>query len=199
MRSISLKNQLILSTDYKENKASYKSALIILGLFVATYLFGNYGSGFLFRSSTYLTGAYLQIINVLAVFIGYVFVNYLISTLFDGEGKFKDLFIATSYCLLPFIIIQVPLTIVSHVLTYNEMFVYSMISQISILWCLILIIMSIQNIHNFSFKRTLFNLLVTLFGVFMLALILFFIYMFTNQLIDYVNTIIKEVMYRVRY
>lgn len=183
----------------RENKASYKSALIILGLFVATYLFGNYGSGFLFRSSTYLTGAYLQIINVLAVFIGYVFVNYLISTLFDGEGKFKDLFIATSYCLLPFIIIQVPLTIVSHVLTYNEMFVYSMISQISILWRLILIIMSIQNIHNFSFKRTLFNLLVTLFGVFMLALILFFIYMFTNQLIDYVNTIIKEVMYRVRY
>lgn len=183
----------------RENKASYKSGIIILMLFIFASLFASYGSGFLFKSLDYLSGIYMQIAITLAIFIGYVFVNYLISGLFEGEGKFKDMFIATAYCLLPYIVIQIPLTLLTHVLTYNESFIYDLINQISIWWSIILIVISIQNIHNFSFKRTLFNTLVTLFGMFMLGLIIFFIYMFTNQLIDYVNTIVKEVIYRVRY
>jgi tetratricopeptide (TPR) repeat protein len=183
----------------REGKASYKSAIFTLLCFAIVYLTDLYQTGFLFKNVNTFNNAFFQLVMLISIFIGWVFVNYLISTLSDGEGKFKDIFIASSYCLLPFIVLQLPLTLLSHVLTYNEVFIYDLAKNIIISWCLILLFVSTQNIHNYSFLETIKNILITLFGMLMLALIIFLVYMFTNQLVDYIYTIIKEVIYRAKY
>ena len=46
--------------------------------------------------------------------------NYLVSTFSDGEGRLKDVFVISAYSLMPFIILTLPMTLLSHILTFNE-------------------------------------------------------------------------------
>ena len=41
------------------------------------------------------------------------------------------------------------------------------------------------------------NILITLFGMVIIALMILLVYMFTNQLVDFVISIVKEVIFRV--
>lgn len=179
---------------YKE--ASYTSGLIVFGLFILVYLINIYATGFLFRASN-LNNVLVQMVTVLSVFFLYVLVNYLVSTLNDGEGRFKDIFIATAYVLIPYIVLTLPMTFLSNYLTYNESFIFQFYHQIIFWWTMILIIMSIKGIHNFTFWETVKNILIILFGMFILILIGLLIYSFMGQLIEFVLSIIKEVIYRV--
>jgi DNA-binding beta-propeller fold protein YncE len=178
------------------NEASYTSGFIVFGLFVLVYLINIYATGFLFRTSN-LNNVLVQMVTVLAIFFLYVLVNYLISTLNDGEGRFKDIFIATAYVLIPYIILTLPMTFLSNYLTYNESFIFEFYHQILLWWTIILIVMSIKGIHNFTFWETVKNILIILFGMFILILIGLLIYSFMGQLIEFVLSIIKEVIYRV--
>jgi len=178
------------------NEASYTSGFIVFGLFVLVYLINIYATGFLFRTSN-LNNVVVQMVTVLAIFFLYVLVNYLISTLNDGEGRFKDIFIATAYVLIPYIVLTLPMTFLSNYLTYNESFIFEFYHQILLWWTMILIVMSIKGIHNFTFWETVKNILIILFGMFILVLIGLLIYSFMGQLIEFVLSIIKEVIYRV--
>jgi len=179
---------------YKE--ASYTSGLIVFGLFILVYLINIYAMGFLFRASN-LNNVFVQVMTVLSIFFLYVLVNYLVSTLNDGEGRFKDIFIATAYVLIPYIVLTLPMTFLSNYLTYNESFIFNFYFEIIFWWTIILIIMSIKGIHNFTFWETVKNILIILFGMFILILIGLLIYSFMGQLIEFVLSIIKEVIYRV--
>lgn len=178
------------------NEASYQSGFIVLGMFLIVYLINIYATGFLFRS-TNLNSVFVQLFTVLSIFSLYVLVNYLISTLNDGEGRFKDVFISTSYILAPFIVFTLPMTFLSNYLTYNETFIFDFYHQIILWWTIILVFLSIKWVHNYTFMETIKNILIILFGMFILILIGLLIYSFLGQLIEFILSIIKEVIYRV--
>ncbi len=178
------------------DRASYLSGGIVLVLFVFVYLFNRFATGFLFRS-TATNSVFIELAIVLGIFFLYIIVNYLVSTLNDGEGRFKDVFIASTYILIPFIILMPPLTILSHFLTYNELFIFNFYSDIVLGWTLLLLLMSIKGIHNYTFFELIKNTLIIIFGMFILVLIGLLIYSFLGQLIEFVLSIIREVIYRV--
>lgn len=178
------------------NKASYKSGFMIWILFLLVYLINIYGTGFLFRN-TQLNNVLFELTMIMGIFVLYVIVNYLVSTLNDGEGRFKDVFIASSYVLVPFILFTLPMTVISHVLTYNESFIFSFYHQIILIWTIFLIVLSISGIHNYRFLETIKNIVIILFGMFILILLGLLIYAFIGQLIEFILSIIKEVIYRV--
>ena len=180
----------------RTHSASYLSGGIVWGLFLLVYLINMYATGFLFRNAG-LNNVLFDLVVIAGIFMLYVLVNYLVSTLKDGEGRFKDVFIASSYVLIPFIIFTLPMTLISHVLTYNESFIFTFYHQIILIWTLILIFMSIQGIHNYRFLETIKNILIILFGMFILILLGLLIYAFMGQMIEFILSIIKEVIYRV--
>jgi tetratricopeptide (TPR) repeat protein len=178
------------------NRASVKSGFIVFGLFVLVYLVNTYATGFLFRNPN-PNNLLIELVIVIAGFFLYVLVNYLVSTLNDGEGRLSDVFIATSYVLIPFIIFTLPMTFLSHFLTYNEAFIFDFYHQIIFLWTLLLIVLSVKGIHNYTFLETIKNILIIIFGMFILVLIGLLIYSFMGQLIEFILSVIKEVIYRV--
>jgi DNA-binding beta-propeller fold protein YncE len=178
------------------NRASVKSGFIVFGLFVLVYLINTYATGFLFRNPN-PNNLLIELVIVIAGFFLYVLVNYLVSTLNDGEGRLKDVFIATSYVLIPFIIFTLPMTFLSHFLTYNEAFIFDFYHQIIFGWTLLLIVLSIKGIHNYTLLETVKNIIIIIFGMFILVLIGLLIYSFMGQLIEFVLSVIKEVIYRV--
>jgi hypothetical protein len=153
-----------------------------------------YGAGFLFRVRD--PGNVLYRLALLAfVFFLYVAMNYLMSTFSDGEGKFREVFVSSCYSLLPYIVLTLPMTLLSHYLTYNESFIYHFYRDITLGWTIFLLVFSMKRIHNYSFWETVKNIILILFAMAVVVIVGLMVYSFIGQLIDFFVSVIKEVIY----
>lgn len=175
--------------------ASVKSAWIVFGAFILVYIIDLYGMGFLFRTNASLV--WIEIVIMTAIFGLFVIVNYLVSSLADGEGRLKDVFIASSYSLMPFVVFILPMTLLTHVLTYNEVFIFNFYRMVIVLWTFLLLLVSITAIHNYTFFETMKNTVIIIFGMFLTVLLGVLIYSFIGQLWIFIVSLLKEVIYRV--
>lgn len=182
----------------KEGKNSWWCANILLGMFILISILEKYCSGFLVK--TVREGRYdliTDIGKVLVIFIGLTACNYLVVTIHEGEGFFKDLYCAYAYCLTPYIVIKPFVILLSNVLTYNEVFLISFANIIVWTWVVILILLTLKEINNFTVGETAKALAITAFTVLILTLLVCIIYVLFSQVIDFVITVVREVVYRI--
>jgi tetratricopeptide (TPR) repeat protein len=180
----------------RKKQGSFLSGISVFFLYLLTYLFSAYGSSFLFRNP-FLGNILSESTFTIGIFLLFVFVNYLVSTFFDGEGSFKTVFIISCYAFIPSIVLMFPLTLLTYVLTINEVFIYNLFNYVIISWTLLLLILSIKEVHNYSFWETIFSILLIIFGIIIIIILGLLIYSFLGQLFDFIISIIKEVSYRV--
>lgn len=181
----------------RENRASWLGAIIVLCIFFVEYVLGKYYSGFLFRSMP--DGVYEllnDVVMVFGVFLLLTICCYLVCTIREGEARFKDLFIGFAYALAPMLIFQ-PITLaLTNVLTYNEQFFITLINFVSIGWTVLLIVLTLMYMNDYSFKQTLVTIVITAFTVLIMVCLMFVIYVLVSQLIDFVVSVYGEVVYR---
>lgn len=181
----------------RKRKATVGSATILYLWFVILQITDIYVVGVLFNSHD------LNHINLVEVLVGaigpiamFLICNFLISSITEGEGKISDLYIGLAYALSPYLVAALPLQIITNVLVQNESFVYDFPMLLVIGWSAVLFFMMVQEMHNYSFKQTVKNLLITLFTICLFLLIGFIIYLLFGQLRDFVVSIIQEVAIR---
>lgn len=181
----------------REGKASWLSACIVLLIFFVEYVLNKYFSGFLFKTTP---DGYYELFNdavmVFGVFLMLVICCYLVCTIREGEAKLKDLFIGGAYALAPMLIFQPINLILSNVLTYNEEFFITLINVVSIGWTVLLIVLVIMYMNDYSFKQTLTTIIITAFTVLIMVALMFVLYVLISQLIDFISSIYGEVVYR---
>ena len=182
----------------REGKASFACANILLAAYILVTIIEKYFSGFLVK--TVREGRYdivSDVGTVLVIFIGLTLCNYLVVTINEGEAFFKELYCAYAYCLTPFIVIKPFVVILSNVLTYNEVFLISFANLIVVVWMVVLILISVKEMNNFSVKETAKALALTAFTVLILTLLVCIIYVLFSQVIDFVVSVLREVVYRI--
>lgn len=108
-----------------------------------------------------------------------------------------ELYCAYAYCLTPFIIIKPFVVILSNVLTYNEVFLISFANIIIVVWMVVLLLISVKEMNNFSVKETAKALALTAFTVLILSLLICIIYVLFSQVIDFISAVLREVVYRI--
>ncbi len=186
---------------YQDIKHLRKSSWLTATLLYLTVLIVSvleiYTTGFIFQTVN-LNQFHLLIhsFTVLGGLFLFVFSNYLVATITNGEGFFKDVYVATAHALIPYIILTPILAIISNGLTYNEWIVYQLLDGLRYLWSGALIVLMIKEIHNYDVKALLKNIFLTMFTMVMLILIGFLLYVLTTQLWNYVESIIQEVILR---
>jgi hypothetical protein len=181
----------------REKRSNIGTAVILLFILFIEYLLMIKYTGFIFNSQASI----IRVGLVMAVFFGiitlFIFSNYLVSTLFDGEGWLKDVFIAMTYAFSPMIVFLIPFILLSNVLSLNETILYQLFAYFMMIYTLILIFIGIKEIHNYEIKETFKIILITIFTMFIIALILFIIYVFGSQLWSFIESWVKEVFFRV--
>jgi hypothetical protein len=182
-----------------DQKGGTAAAAILLVTAYVVYMINMLGSGFLFGMLFGFINAYTILylsavaVPAVALFIG---CNYLVASITDGRGRFKDVFNLVGYSFAPFIIFMPILTIVSHFLTLNESFVISLGSAIIYVWVGVLIFIGLKEIHDFDISVVLKNLFLTIALAFIVVVVLFMIFMFWDSLIDVGYTIFREAGHR---
>lgn len=182
----------------REGKASLACANILLVAYILISIIDKYFSGFLVKNVR--EGRYDILTDagtILVIFIGLTLCNYLVVTINEGEAFLKELYCAYAYCLTPFIVIKPFVVIVSNVLTYNEVFLISFANIIITVWMLVLMLLTVKEINNFSAKDTAKALALTAFTVLILSLLIVIIYVLFSQVIDFMVSVVREVVYRI--
>jgi sugar lactone lactonase YvrE len=182
----------------KENKTSFLSANILLLIFFIIFVCNKYLSGFIFRfveDGVFNIGT--DFYTVAGTFLLLIISNYLVSTINDGEGSFKDIYCGIIYSFAPYFIFKPFIILASNVLTYNESFLLNFANVFIYSWVVILIITMIKEINNYTFRETFKNIFLTLFTLLIGLLLIFIIYVLVSQVISFVISIFSEAVYRV--
>lgn len=182
----------------REGRASLTCANILLAAYIIVSIIEKYFSGFLVKAVR--EGRYdiiTDIGTVLVIFIGLTLCNYLVVTINEGEAFLKELYCAYAYCLTPFIIIKPFIVLLSNVLTYNEVFLISFANIIVWVWMVVLLLISVKEMNSFSVKETAKALALTAFTVLILSLLICIIYVLFSQVIDFISSVLREVVYRI--
>ena len=134
--------------------------------------------------------------SLLLPFIVLCIANWAMTTLFEGKGRFKDIYMAMCYALVPYIIIQLPMILVSNMLTYEEGSLYSVMINFSVIWSAFLAFVGLMEIHDYGPGKTFIFIIVTIVGA---AVILFLVLVFFSLLSDAVAFFVsfyREIVFR---
>ncbi|MGG4036003.1 YIP1 family protein [Paenibacillus cisolokensis] len=178
-----------------EGKGTYWSAAaIIIGVYVAL-LIREFATSFSFQLKGYVN-IYTVFTQFFVVWITWVIANYLVSSIYRGEGRFRDVFIGSAYALFPCILVGIPLALLSNVMTQSEMSIYNFASDGMFVWIALLIFWNTQWIHNYSVGETLINIALTLVTMVVIGILVFIIMGLTSDLLSFLYEIYREVTLR---
>ncbi len=181
-----------------ENKTSVLSATIYMFVFFILYVLEKYYSGFIFRT---VEEGEFAIVSDFFVFTGILLLvivsNYLVSTINDGEGKFKHIYCGFIYSFAPYFIIKPFVIVISNVLTFNEVYLLQFANFFTHAWVAILLIVMIKEINDYSMRETFKVIFLTLFTILIGVLLIFIIYVLITQMLSFFVSIFNEGVYRV--
>ncbi len=122
--------------------------------------------------------------------------NWGLTTLFDGKGTLRQIYMATCYGLTPYPLIQFPLIAFSNVVTIDEAEFYGVLSVISLLWAALLILAAMIQIHEYTVKKTLLFTVATGFSMLVMIFILLLFFSMISQGIAYFISVGRELLFR---
>ena len=180
-----------------EKRGSLLAAHTWLFLFLLTYVMRLMLTNFQFITAPLqYINIYEQCGSLLLPFLILCLSNWALSTLFDGKGRFKDIYMAMCYALVPYVLIQLPMILISHMISFDEAAYYSVLASVSVIWCVFLAFVGLMQVHDYSPGKNLIFLFATIFGA---MVILFLILVFFSLLSDAVGffvTLYREVAFR---
>lgn len=182
--------------EIKHHKAiSVPTAIILYIILFIELILSNIYTGFIFNPVDVETISVLGIfVSSIAVILLFVVCHYLISSIVQGNGKLKHVFISTIASFAPLIIFLPILIIVSRFLTLNESFIYSFSNIILWGWSFILLFFMIKEIQELEFGETIANILLTAVTMILFVAFGFLLYALASQIFNFVKEFIMEVI-----
>ncbi len=158
-----------------EKRGSLRGALTIIGLTIVAFFYQAIGQGYTFNPRENYSTVALQVIAVVVPVFLWCIANWCLTTLFDGEGSFRDIVIATGYALSPLPIFVILSTILTNVMTSTEGSIVSLIVTIGYIWVAILLFFGMMVTHDYSMNK---NFITTLGTILAMAIIIFIVVLF---------------------
>ncbi len=179
-----------------EKRGSVRASLTIIGLVVVCFYYQSVGTGYIMNPdmvySTFLT----QVISVAVPILLWVVANWCLTTLFEGEGSFKDIIIAVGYAVAPMIFFLIMGTLLSNIVAIEEAALVTLLITIGYIWSGCLLFFGLMVTHDYSMLK---NLLITICTIVGMAVIIFVALLFSGlltKMVSFVSSIITEISYR---
>ncbi len=180
-----------------EKRGSFSAATFIMIMTILTSIWKTRYTSFVFiRVQWEYFNIIMSICSFLLPFFVWILSNWCLTTLFDGKGNMKDIYIGSCYALTPYVIIQLPMIFVSNYITFEEGAFYSYFLTFSFIWCGLLFLASVMQIHDFSFGKALFSILCILVGMLVIVFLLVLFFSLFSDAIAFFVSLYKEIAFR---
>ena len=182
----------VYQTKYHDTTSVWSAAILYVW-FVILQILSVVVTGYLFNSnSVYSSNGWNIVLTSTGVLLALVLCNYFVSTVTDGEGKLKHCFIAFIYALSPYLLLALPMFVVSNFLTYNESIIYQLLMVVTYGWSGICLFRAIMELHDYTFWQTVKNIVLTLFAFAMAILFVIVLRMLLTQFFGYFASLFRE-------
>lgn len=178
-------------------KGSVPVALLLVVLFGISFSINRKYAGFVVNE---INPRFVDLGNELftVIFAALLFAtaNWSITCLLNGEGRFRDILTVVGYSMLPMVLTYIPATILSWFVAADEESIYFIIMSISAIFFVVLLLVGIMIIHNFSFGKTLFTLLLTFVSLILIIFILLLLRSLISQVFFFLESAYNELVLR---
>lgn len=180
------------------DKGSVPIAIVLVILFAFSFSFNRLFSSFVVNEIDPRTvDSLIELGGVLLLFVLLCVSNWSVTCLMQGEGRLKDIAIAIGYSTVPFIVAMNLATIVSLYIADGEEAFYYLILVVGIAYGLIMMLLGIMQVHNYSLAKTLLTLILTLVAAFIIIFIGLLLVDLMNKIYSFFYSIYIELVFRV--
>ena len=183
-------------TEIKEKKqGSILLCIVSVILFYIVTILQTLKGGFLF--TVYDPASFNSLwlfVKTTGLVILWIIANWMVCTLLEGKGKFREIAVVTCYSLLPLIIEKAIRLVLTNVLLPTEASFLSILDAIAIIYFLILIIMGLIKIHDFSMARLIGTSVLSLAGVAAIVFLGITIIILVQQFGGFITTVVSEIL-----
>ena len=180
-----------------EKRGTLAAAHTFLILFLLTRVLKLMLTNFQFISAPIqYINVFQEMASLALPFIILCLANWAMTTLFDGKGRFRDIYMAMCYALIPYILLQLPLILVSNMLTYEEGSFYGVLMNFSVIWCVFLVFVGLMEVHDYGPGKTLIFLVVTVVGALVIIFLILTFFSLLSDAASYFISMYREIVFR---
>ena len=179
-----------------EKRGSVRAAATYVALTIVAFYYQSVGTGYIANPTNKYSTIIVQILAVGVPLALFVVANWCLTTLFDGEGSFKDIFVSVGYALSPMPLLIIVSTFLSNILTAEEMAISTMLVTIAFIWAALLLFFGMAVTHDYTMGKNMITILGTILAM---AIIMFVAILFTSliaKIVSFVSSLIIEIGYR---
>jgi len=180
----------------QEKRGSVLGATVYLLLACGVYIYKAFGEGFIINPYGAYNDFLAESLGVIVPVCLWVISNWCLTTLFDGEGSMKDIYMVTCYSLVPISFTVVGCTLATHIITREELQIINMIYTIMFVWVGMLLFFGVMVIHDYSLGKNVVTCIGSIVGM---AFIMFVAVLFSSllmKMVQFINSIYIEISYR---
>ena len=176
-----------------EKRGSVRAATTILGITILAMFYNSIGKGYLFNPEDKYSTIFVSIISIVIPVILWAVSNWCLTTLFDGEGSFKDIYIATCYSLSPLPIFLIVSTILTNVMTTTEGSMVNLLVTIGFIWTIMLIFFGTLVTHDYSLGKNVITMLGTILAMVVIMFVIILFFSLVMKMVTFVIAIFTEI------
>lgn len=182
----------------KNRQGSVAAATVIYIIFFIAFMAYQTSKGFIYQQVS------VEDMDIGAIVLGFflmlglfIICNYLDTSIHDGNGSFKQIYMVPAYGLIPLIVALIAVTVVSYGLTYNESFLLTIILMVGIVWSVVTIFLGLQTVHEYEFGETVRSLIMTIVFMIIAAVIGIILSIMWDSLYHFLVAVGKELIQNV--
>ncbi len=180
----------------RKDRGSVPIAIIMVALFSVSFTLNRLFAGFIVNEVDYRSVDSLkELMGILACYLLLCVSNWSITCLMNGEGRLKDIAVAIGYGTFPITISFIVATIVSRFLADGEEAFYGIILTIGIVWGIMLMLIGIMQVHNYSLGKTLITLFLTFIALFILIFLILLLANLLGSVFNFFRSIYTEIIF----
>lgn len=176
-----------------KRRGSVVGATILYVLFFIAYMAYKTSKGFIYQFYD------VEDLDINAIVIGFftilglfIICNYLVTSIKDGDGTFKQVYMIPAYASIPCLISMITVTVLSHYLTLNESFLLTVILYIGIIWSIVCMYLGFQTVHDYTTGETVVSFIICFVFMLIAAIMALIIIIMWEQLWQFLKTLGKE-------
>ena len=170
--------------------------VIVLWWFFVSCLNFNY-NGYIFNENNVNDfNIWVILLSTVGVIFLFTLSSVLLSSFFEGKGKFGEIWIGLSYALIPHVVWLTAELLLTNVLVAEEAAFVVFFRIFFAAWTLFLCFIALIEIHQYSFPMAVASTLCSVIGVLIVVFLVFLMFNLTAQITDFFKTIFNELNYR---
>ena len=179
-----------------EKRGSVRASIVFIAITILAYFYKAIGQGYLLNQREQTTSIMTWVISVLVTVFLWTIGNWCLTTLFDGEGSFKDIFVAVSYSLLPIPITIIPTTIISNFVIESEVEMLTFVETLGIIYMCLLVIIGMMVTHDYPMGKNIITVAGTIVAMVFIMFVAVLFSTLLTKMVSFVSNIVVELRYR---